>query len=578
MKELLNQLEREVQKRNIPSEEVSDIISSIPPLLNRRIIMGYASVAMVDRENQKISIEALREAVKRFMSDGRYRIISIFHSDAVIGRVLPRWTDPKSGKIHKTEVDDVGWKVVVELRDDIELANKVWDEIIKGNLRSFSVAGTAKKKHDSTSSGTQYTEIDELDLLEVTVCVPENSKVWTKVGLKNIQDITTDDYVFSHAGKWQKVNEVMKRQVNEEIYSIHTENGVLTATSEHPIRTLIYGGRYKGTNYKWVPIKDLKEGNLISWHKFERACKICGTPIFSGSHAAKNRKFYCSQECHYKDEGNRKGCTILSGDLSTISQANKLRGITKKENPRLSGGVKTEEGKLKQKLSKQTPEFKKKRSEIQSNLWKNPIYAKEHRDKINTAFKTPEYSKKRSTISKEMWQNEEIATKILKAWAQPQNKMEIKLENILNKLYPNEWKFVGNGDFWISGKNPDFINVNGQKKVIELNGEFWHQDINKTEERIELFKEFGYETLIITDTELKNDILTTKNKIKEFCGNGLSKVLKIEKIDYCGFVYNLSVEEDESYTLEAGVVHNCSVPVNPMSMFQVLYNPKEVTI
>jgi HK97 family phage prohead protease len=175
LKEILRDVELEIEKRGITPEEVSETISSIPPLLNRRIIMGYASVAMVDRENQKISIEALRDAVKRFMADGRYRIISIFHSDAVVGRVLPKWTDPKTGKSYETEVDNVGWKVVVELRDDIELAEKVWDEIIKGNLRSFSVAGTSKKKHNETSTGNPFTEIDELDLLECTICsVPVN--------------------------------------------------------------------------------------------------------------------------------------------------------------------------------------------------------------------------------------------------------------------------------------------------------------------------------------------------------------------------------------------------------------------
>tara|TARA_Y100000310_G_C20450882_1_gene700649 strand:- start:106 stop:684 length:579 start_codon:yes stop_codon:yes gene_type:complete len=175
MKALLAGLEEEIVNRNISEEDISKVISSIPPLINRRIIMGYASVAMVDRENQKISITALREAVKRFMSDDRYRVISIFHSDAIIGRVLPKWTDPKSGKVSKTEVDDVGWKVVVELRNDIELADKVWEEILKGNLRSFSVAGTSKEKHNDHNNGVSFTEIDELDLLEVTICsVPVN--------------------------------------------------------------------------------------------------------------------------------------------------------------------------------------------------------------------------------------------------------------------------------------------------------------------------------------------------------------------------------------------------------------------
>ena len=172
---LLKKIESEIKTRNISNGYISDILSENKHLTNRRIIMGYASVAMVDRENQKISIDALREAVKRFMQQDKYRLISIFHSDAVVGRVLPKWTDPKTGKVYKNEVDDVGWKIIVELREDIELAQKVWDEIVKGNLRSFSVAGTAKQKSEHSENGKSYTQIDELDLLEVTVCsVPVN--------------------------------------------------------------------------------------------------------------------------------------------------------------------------------------------------------------------------------------------------------------------------------------------------------------------------------------------------------------------------------------------------------------------
>jgi len=100
----------------------------------------------------------------------------VYHnSDAVVGRVLPKWTDPKTGEEYKTEVDDLGWKIVGELRTDLELANKIWDEIQKGNIRSFSVAGSSKAKHEAMQNGMPYTEIDELDLLEITFCtVPVN--------------------------------------------------------------------------------------------------------------------------------------------------------------------------------------------------------------------------------------------------------------------------------------------------------------------------------------------------------------------------------------------------------------------
>lgn len=175
MNEILEKIEIEIKKRNIAPSEISKVISSIPELTNRRIIYGYASVSIVDRENQKISIPALKDAVKRFMAEEKYRLINVFHSDATVGRILPKWTDPKTGRVYLTEVDDKGWLVVCELRDDIELADKVWEEILKGNLKSFSIAGSSKRKHDGLNHGMPYTEIDELDLYECTICsVPVN--------------------------------------------------------------------------------------------------------------------------------------------------------------------------------------------------------------------------------------------------------------------------------------------------------------------------------------------------------------------------------------------------------------------
>jgi hypothetical protein len=36
------------------------------------------------------------------------------------------------------------------------------------------------------------------------------------------------------------------------------------------------------------------------------------------------------------------------------------------------------------------------------------------------------------------------------------------------------YRYTGNGEVWIGNHNPDFINVNGEKKVIELFGKYWH--------------------------------------------------------------------------------------------------------
>ena len=134
------------------------------------IIAGYASIEMVDKQNDLITLEALKEASGKFMGENRYRNVMTNHSNVQVGEVIESYRD-SSGKLYKTECDDVGFFVVIKLRDDIEKAKEVAREIRKGNLRSFSIGGQAlnkKSKHD-TDKG-RYNEIEKLELHEITIC------------------------------------------------------------------------------------------------------------------------------------------------------------------------------------------------------------------------------------------------------------------------------------------------------------------------------------------------------------------------------------------------------------------------
>ena len=83
------------------------------------------------------------------------------------------------------------------------------------------------------------------------------------------------------------------------------------------------------------------------------------------------------------------------------------------------------------------------------------------------------------------------------------NGKEIFMMDLLNNLFPDQYKYVGDGEVIIGGKNPDFINVNGQKKVIEYYGDRWHQGDNP-QDRIDVFADYGFDCLIIWGSELKN--------------------------------------------------------------------------
>jgi len=106
--------------------------------------------------------------------------------------------------------------------------------------------------------------------------------------------------------------------------------------------------------------------------------------------------------------------------------------------------------------------------------------------------------------------------KVRKALNIKPNKPETAILNLLNLLYPGEWKYTGDFSFTINGKCPDFVNCNGQKKIIELFGDYWHRG-EKAEDRAAVFSPFGYRTLVIWERELKKPDLVI-NKIREFAG------------------------------------------------------------
>jgi len=134
------------------------------------VIAGYASVELVDKQGDLITTGALNKAFAKFMGNARCRNVQLAHSNIQVGEVVPQHTDT-SGRVWKSEVDDTGLFVVIQLRGDIEKAREVAAEIRKGNLKSFSIGGQAfKRVNKSTGERGSYREIQDMELHEVTIC------------------------------------------------------------------------------------------------------------------------------------------------------------------------------------------------------------------------------------------------------------------------------------------------------------------------------------------------------------------------------------------------------------------------
>ena len=89
--------------------------------------------------------------------------------------------------------------------------------------------------------------------------------------------------------------------------------------------------------------------------------------------------------------------------------------------------------------------------------------------------------------------------------------LEIKFEKIVNQLNL-PYKFVGNGNFFIERKNPDFININGQKIAVEVfykkHKEDLHGNIEQwKQEREQIFSKYGWQIIFFNETQVNEEYI-----------------------------------------------------------------------
>lgn len=288
-------------------------------------------------------------------------------------------------------------------------------------------------------------------------------------------------------------------------------------------------------------------------------CSVCGKQYELRPCEMNKGSKFCSFECRVDAQKGKgawnKGLTkeTHSGMLK-ISELNKGKhhseesklknrlahlGVTKDKNPNLSNGRKglTKETcesiqRQSEKLlgrTKENTEYLKRISEFN----KNKKLSEETKLKISTALKGRKASpqeRENNRLSKiKKWQEpgykERVLPAMIKGSQQRPNKLEKKVISLLDEILPEEYKYVGDGSLMIRIAdrcvNPDFINIKGQKKIIEVFGDYWHkpnpeeretlQDL--VDERRILFLRGGYMTWVIWEHEVINEIEEVKRKL-----------------------------------------------------------------
>lgn len=188
--------------------------------------------------------------------------------------------------------------------------------------------------------------------------------------------------------------------------------------------------------------------------------------------------------------------------------------------------------KLGDKNAAKRPEVRTKISVNMKRRWDDP----EERNRLVVAMrkaaKRPEVKANRSAAAIRRWKDPKYRKKTLDAFFEAiqrkPSKPEKQFDILLQKLFPDQWRYTGDASFWVTsnGKrlNPDFISTKGPKKIIEFNGDYWHSKkvTGRTKEeeeqqRTDLYAQLGYQTLIIWESELKNVEMLEK-KIFNFVG------------------------------------------------------------
>lgn len=186
------------------------------------------------------------------------------------------------------------------------------------------------------------------------------------------------------------------------------------------------------------------------------------------------------------------------------------------------------------------PEYYSMMVDISKNLWKDPEYYnkvslgvsdglkkkwkedQEYRDRMISVFKErwkdPEYK----GIMSDLWKDPAHIEKMSKVFEEQltkrMSKGEMELFEFININYSNT---VSNKIMFLSG-NIFIPDITVGNKIIEYNGNYWHgskEAVDNDQMRYQLFKDNGYDVLIVWESEWYMNQEETKQRVIDFLNN-----------------------------------------------------------
>jgi len=380
--------------------------------------------------------------------------------------------------------------------------------------------------------------------------------IYTTNGWKKIRDIEIGDYVLTHKKRFQKVYALprTKKQTPEVVKFTFKGGTTLTMTINHQVLKSNTGG----TIGRWKEAGDFIIGENITI--LANKCKRCGNPI-------PYYNTYCSKRCNSLDITDKQWSNPEHRkNISKKNSASMLHqykvGLRDKDTVTKAANEKTrqlvKEGKwiLQQESVRESGRHltnTKEHREASTKRMKenNPMYNMETRKKVQiTLAKTLElYPEKR--INARMAKHRKSGRKTY---------IETRMALLLDKMGV-DYVF----QYPILRYNTDFA-IPTLKIVIECDGEYWHKDKEKDAIRQKNIENEGWFVLRYTGAKINQCLDEIENELARVVGNHTGEYnttsLEIEsikkwKVTHPRTLFNLSVEQDESYMAKGIVVHNC---------------------
>ena len=557
---------------------------------------------------------ALREVISKGIADGKsmYTIGRRIREIDAVGLNVPqakslmklegRLAATKMTPKNQTKALQRRARKMRRYRAEMIARTETADAMSAGTIEGYKEAGVRRRRFEATGDacaecswrdGSVY-EIGESEgLIPVhpncftSLHVP----IYTADGWKRIGDIVVGDLVLTHKGRFRKVSELHRQRSqtpNVVCLSILGGGGQyqLKVTEGHPVFV----------EDCWVAAKDVRVGQTIA--ALSHPCPACGSPL------PWNKKF-CNPSCHMKhgyasgEYDPMKATSVARAKLRELGKQGKhplqlhpercalILPRSRKKMVEKLGTKEVREKMSASKMGKKNPMHKTKHDEaywhqvserMKQSIKDDPTAYLNFRKASDEYWANPENCKRLSQKKTAFYAKhpEKHLNAYVRRMGGDRNGSMTGIERSMGKelrsrgLQPEYNYHVGR--FWIDWAFPE------QKLGIECDGKWWHQDKEKDKRRDEKLAKGGWQMLHFQDDAINEDVGACADKVCRVLANHTGQFefspfmvtgVRLYKQQKPTKLYNLSVEEDESYVAKGFVVHNCRCVWVPLMSSQV---------